>query len=122
MTEAEVGSAQTASAPRGSRGLQQVSTVAPGHFVLSGELDASNAHLLQSALDTVGGATGDCIIDCEAVLYMDSSALHVFLRAAHILQENGRKLVIFSPSPFARRLLEVTGITHASNIEVHGSR
>lgn len=122
MTKGEVSNAQTASAPRASRGVQQVSTVAPRHFVLSGELDASNAHLLQSALDEIGGSTGDCIIDCEAVLYMDSSVLHVLLRAARILQKQGGKLVLLSPSSFVRRLLEITGMTRVTNIEVHESR
>jgi anti-anti-sigma factor len=94
--------------------------VRPGVIALAGEFDASNAHALQSALEDLIASGAGCVLDCGAVTYLDSSALHVLARAARVVGDDS-SIIIESPGPFLTRLLEITGLGRTAHIEIRGA-
>lgn len=84
---------------------------------ISGELDVATAPDLQSALEGLTGTPGDIRLDVSGLEFMDSSGLKVLVFAARSLGERGR-LVLVHPSPPVARVLELSGLATAPNIEV----
>lgn len=76
---------------------------------LVGEIDLACADELSGALDEAVRAGGDVTLDVAGVEFMDSSGLHMLLRAARDLQGKGN-LVLRHPSEAVRRLLDLTGV------------
>lgn len=78
---------------------------------LRGEIDPHTAPLLDAQLDEVVASGAQWIgLDMSEVGFIDSSGLRVIIGARRAAQERGDHLVLRSPSPTARRLLEVTGL------------
>jgi anti-sigma B factor antagonist len=82
---------------------------APG-IAVRGELDIATAPDLEAALeaairDTVGAFT----IDLSEVRFIDSSGLHVLLRARGLLGREDRALAIVCPYGPVRRVFELSG-------------
>ena len=93
---------------------------APGVAVY-GEVDIGNVGDLEVALDAaIRDSHGAFIIDFSHVGFLDSSGLHVLLRARSLLGREDRALaVICRPGP-ARRVLELSGT--ADLFLLYGSR
>jgi len=76
---------------------------------LSGEADATNSEALREVLDAeIARNPPTLVIDLGAVRFMDSSALHVILRATRALDRQGGVLALARPTEAVARMLRLT--------------
>jgi anti-anti-sigma factor len=87
-----------------------------GALVLSGELDLATAHILQSALDQRLG-DGDLTLDLAGLSFMDSTGIKILITAARMLEGRGC-LILRSPAPPIRRVLELVQIDRVPGVKV----
>ena len=85
----------------------------PAVLRLSGDLDPHTAPQLTEAIEALlaEAAPGTVRIDLGGVSFIDSSGLRTLVAARESLAERGAALALVDPTPNARRLLEVTGLT-----------
>jgi stage II sporulation protein AA (anti-sigma F factor antagonist) len=82
-----------------------------------GEVDVRTAPALRTALDrAVEQGEGDLVLDLSQVGFVDSSGLGVIL-GRHRRMPPGRRLVLRSPRPHVRTLLELAGVTRLLPVE-----
>jgi anti-anti-sigma factor len=90
-------------------------------MVVAGELDALTVPFLrQKFVDVLDAGAGDVVLDIGLLKFVDSTGLALFLTIHKKLDVEGHKLVIFSPTPMARRLFEVTGLSEFLSIQPAG--
>ena len=79
-------------------------------LVLRGELDMTNADMLEEVLQRLcrDGVT-DLVLDLNHLAFMDSTGLRVVLAGYGVCQEHHCKFLIRPGHSTARRLLEVSG-------------
>jgi anti-sigma B factor antagonist len=77
-----------------------------GGAALVGEIDANTAGRLTQAFD----GPGDLVLDLSGVEFVDSSGLRVLIELHQNRSQAGGSLVLRTPSPAVRRLLEVSGV------------
>lgn len=78
---------------------------------LSGEVDLSNAHDVESQVADAIAEAEAVVIDLNGVTYLDSRGLQLLLRLAERHVHHALDLVIVaSPRSIAHELLQVTGI------------
>jgi anti-sigma B factor antagonist len=83
---------------------------APGVLV-RGEVDIDTAPQLTAALDAaIRESRGLFVVDLCDVDFLDSSGVHVLVRARAVLGREERALVIVCPPGPARRIFEAAGI------------
>ena len=83
----------------------------PDAYVLSGELDVATASAWAGELRSYSAArTGNILLDCAAVTFIDSSGLRALVVISKQLREAGRTMQLVNPPPFFRRRLEVAGL------------
>jgi anti-sigma B factor antagonist len=88
-------------------------------FVLRGELDPHTAPDLRNEIDRVLEAgRSRLVLDLAGITFIDSSGLRVVISAHKDTVERGGGLVLRSPSPTTRRLLDITGLL--DHIETRG--
>jgi anti-sigma B factor antagonist len=93
---------------------------APG-VAVHGEVDIGTAEALELAIDdAIRGSDGAFIIDLSDVDFLDSSGLHVLLRARSLLAREDRALAVVCPPGHIRRVLELSGT--ADLFFMYGSR
>ncbi len=82
-----------------------------------GELDMSSASLLRDELErlTSEGATL-VTLDLSELAFIDSTGLSVLITALKRLRQEGGELVLRSPTPGTRKVLEITGLTEVFSI------
>lgn len=87
--------------------------LANGTFVVAagGEVDLHRAPELERALagPLAEGAT-QLVVDLSEATFVDSTALHVFLRAARQLEREAGELIVVVPDPNVRKVFEITGV------------
>jgi anti-sigma B factor antagonist len=78
--------------------------------VASGEVDLYTSPELERALalPLTKGAM-QLVVDFAAATFIDSTALHVLLRAARQLDGKEGELIVVAPDPNVRRVFEITG-------------
>lgn len=82
---------------------------APG-VAVHGEVDIGTAEDLEVAIDdAIRESDGAFIIDLSDVGFLDSSGLHVLLRARSLLGREDRALAVICPPGHVRRVLELSG-------------
>jgi anti-sigma B factor antagonist len=83
-----------------------------GPIEIAGDLDMTGAERLRTELTHRSLFRRGTVIrlDMSAVDFIDSAALQVLWDAAEMLERRGGRLVVESPAPCVRRLLELTGI------------
>ncbi|MEU9130541.1 STAS domain-containing protein [Kitasatospora sp. NPDC048540] len=86
-----------------------------------GELDHETAEPLERALHAArtAGPGGRTVVDCEGLLFCDSTGLNLLLNARSAAREGGGDLVLARPVPMVARMLEVTGTQEV--FEVYGT-
>ena len=88
-------------------------------LTLRGELDPHTAPRLRERIDEAFASDRvQMALDLAGVTFIDSSGLRVILSGHKEANERGGKLVLQSPSPTARRLLDITGLL--DHIDVDG--
>ena len=84
---------------------------------IQGDIDITTAGALREGLGHVIGKEPErLVIDLAQVAFLDTSAVHAFVRAQHALTGNGR-VILRSPQRQARRVFEVTGLNSLCAIE-----
>jgi anti-sigma B factor antagonist len=91
------------------------------YVVLSGELDGATApFLLRTLVEVNDTLEGDLVLDINQLSFIDSTGLSVFVSQQKQLNSSGKKLVIYAPTPMARRLFQITGLEDVLTIELLG--
>ncbi|MFY9652042.1 STAS domain-containing protein [Trebonia sp.] len=76
---------------------------------LTGEADVTNSDALREVLDAeVAKQPRTMIIDLSRLRFMDSSALHVVLRANRVMDRQGGVLALASPREPVAKMLRLT--------------
>ena len=77
--------------------------------VLSGEADVTNSGALRELLDAeVAKEPSTLVIDLSELRFMDSSALHVILRANRAMDRQGGVLALAGPRDPVAKMLRLT--------------
>lgn len=90
-----------------------VSSADDGHLLrLTGELDMATAHKLRDQLTTLADdGARQVTIDLSELEFIDSTGLSVLVSGLKRLREQGGDLMLRSPRPGTRKILEITGLT-----------
>ncbi|MFE3874530.1 STAS domain-containing protein [Kitasatospora sp. NPDC059146] len=79
-----------------------------------GELDLETVADLEPALTPALAQPGSVIVvDCAGLEFCDSTGLNLLLRARARATADGSRIELACPRPMIRRMLELTGVTHA---------
>ncbi len=80
---------------------------------LTGELDMYTSPTLQERLEQLiaEAASQVVVLDLSQLTFIDSSGLSAMVMASRRLRDRGGELSLSGPSPAARRVLEITGIS-----------
>ena len=93
---------------------------APG-VAVRGEVDLSVVDAFAVALDTaIRDSVGAFVIDLSDLDFIDSSGLHVLLRARSLLGREDRALAVICPYGPVRRVFELSGCSEL--FALYGSR
>ena len=80
-------------------------------LVVEGELDLSTTASLRACLDhAAADSCGTVVLDLAGVSFMDSSGLAAIAMLHRGLSESGRSVELRSPSPFAAKVLDISGL------------
>jgi anti-anti-sigma factor len=87
-------------------------------LVLRGEIDLASAPVLERALQDIERSSPDRIVlDLAALDFLDSSGIHLLIRAQERARTSRHQLVVTRVPVHAQRLFELTGIKAQLNIE-----
>ena len=79
---------------------------------IDGRLDSNAAGDFEKKLrESVGAGDHRVVIDCSALVYVSSAGLRTFLCAAKLLRAQSGKLVLASPTPQVREILDLAGFS-----------
>ena len=85
---------------------------------VTGELDVATAPALEGAVDgALDGQDGELCLDLSGLKFMDSSGAQAVIHAHHKAVSLGTRLVILSPAPVVRRVLELLGLDGVMDIK-----
>jgi stage II sporulation protein AA (anti-sigma F factor antagonist) len=95
--------------PAGVSGPPAADAAAP--FVLTGDIDIATAPRFAADLTAYcGDTTGDVVVDCSHMTFIDSSGLAVFETVRRELAASGRELVLIGVVRHCRRAFEIIGL------------
>lgn len=84
---------------------------------LSGEVDISNADLLEEAIQQyLGGNPRDLTLECDGLRFIDSTGLSLTVRLHNELAQRGHRLVLTGLADAVRRPFEATNLTDVIEI------
>jgi stage II sporulation protein AA (anti-sigma F factor antagonist) len=86
-------------------------------LLVRGDVDMATAPSLWESVKQVLPGSERVIVDLRDVGFLDSSGLSVFVRAHRRLCHAGGALVLRSPNPNVRRVLDLTGLGQVLTIE-----
>jgi anti-anti-sigma factor len=88
-------------------------------IVVSGDLDAAAAGDFSAAVGAVIALEHPerLVVDLSAVPFIDSTGLNEIVRANRVLRQHGGRLVLRSPGPTTRALLDITRMAGHLEIE-----
>lgn len=85
---------------------------------VTGELDMSTVTTLERAVArTLDGQGGAFYLEVSALTFMDSSGADALVGLHHRLTDLGRRLVVVSPTPQVRRVLEILGFDQIIDVQ-----
>lgn len=89
------------------------------HISLDGEIDIYNAPKLKEKLHKlIEQHSGDFILDCENLKYIDSTGLGVLISALRKVKEYDGKISIVKLKPYIHKIFIITGLDKIFTIEV----
>lgn len=78
---------------------------------LDGEEDIATVAVLAGRLDqAVSADHRDLIVDLSGLTFLSTATIEELIRVRNILLRQNRNLSLRSPSPFARRILDLCGL------------
>ena len=85
---------------------------------ISGELDHHSAAKIRAEIDAaISEEAKNIILDLTNLTFMDSSGIGMIMGRYKKIQSFGGKLVIVSPKPQVKRILEISGLFNIITIE-----
>lgn len=99
-------------------------------LALTGELDLVSTPVLERAMGEITGPEVELIIvDLRGVEFMDSTGLHLLLRAQQQAHEAGRRFALIRGGDQVQRLFDLTGVADSLTlvdsldelVEAHGA-
>jgi anti-sigma B factor antagonist len=81
----------------------------PGVFILTGEIDAHSAPVLEAQLDKA--PSGSVVLDMSGVEFIDSSGLRVLVTQQQRRSAHGHQFAVAEPSVCVQRLFDMVGLT-----------
>ena|SRR5689334_24487774 len=86
-------------------------------LTVSGELDVATAPALRERLHVLT-ETQPCrlVLDLQAVSFMDSTALAVFIGAKTRIGDEGRMALVIARDSYARLIVDVVGLTEVLDV------
>lgn len=82
-----------------------------------GELDLVSCPSLEQAIDDLTAADVDeVVVDLRGLEFMDSTGLHVLVRAHNQVQESGRGFALIRGREQVQRLFDLTGVTESLTV------
>ncbi len=89
------------------------------HISLNGEVDIYNAPELKEKLHKlVEQHTGDFILNCQNLTYIDSTGLGVLISALRRVKEYDGEIAITNLKPYIHKIFVITGLDKIFTIEV----
>ena len=86
-------------------------TGATAPFVLTGDIDIASAPRMAADLTSYcANTTGDVVVDCSRMTFIDSSGLAIFETARRELAATGRRIVLTGVVRHCRRAFEIIGL------------
>jgi anti-sigma B factor antagonist len=86
-------------------------------LALNGELDLLSAPALERSMDELARSDGDLIVvDLRGLDFMDSTGLHVLVRAQQDAHESGRRFALIRGRDQVQRLFDLTGVNDGFTI------
>jgi anti-sigma B factor antagonist len=83
-----------------------------------GDVDLETSpRLLDALAEAIGSASGDLTVDLAGVDFIDAAGIGVLVSAANQVRTGGARLVVRSPSPAVRRVLDAVELDGALPIE-----
>jgi anti-anti-sigma factor len=80
-------------------------------LTVTGELDLVTSPVLQRELEKAYGSDSDLILlDLRGLAFMDSTGLHLLVKAQQRAEEAGRRLAVTRGGEQVQRLLDLTGV------------
>jgi len=90
----------------------------PATLVVTGELDVASGPAFEHGVARVLDGQGeDFRLNLSALTFVDSTGARSLVRVHHRLESIGRRLVLVSPTPPVRRVLELLGLDELITIE-----
>ena len=86
-------------------------------LVISGRLDTATAPELEAKLKQIAKDIQTLYLNLQNVQYISSAGLRVVLLAHKLMLPTGGKMIIRSPSAFAKQVLEATGMDSILTVE-----
>ena len=86
-------------------------------FVLDGRLDTITAPQLEEEVKASLDGITELIFNFSGLAYVSSAGLRVVLLAHKLMLPTGGKMIIRSPSAFAKQVLEATGMDSILTVE-----
>jgi anti-anti-sigma factor len=104
----------TASSADASESHAGVTSAVDGLVIrMKGEYDIATVSALSQTMATaIARAQDHLVVDLSGVQFMDAATIGVIIKARTELELQHRSLVLRGPSQFARRVLEVCGLTN----------
>lgn len=86
--------------------------------LLLGELDMDTASELRAVLDPlIESGPSEIVLDCNGLTFIDSSGIAALIAVQKRLGPKGRRLIVRSPRPMIRKVLEVTDLLEYLNVQ-----
>ncbi|MGI8983561.1 MAG: STAS domain-containing protein [Acidimicrobiales bacterium] len=82
----------------------------PPILKLRGEVDIATIAILEGSLSTLADGSGDIVVDLADVDFIGLAGLEVLCGRARCMHQRGDRLVISSPPPIARRVIDILGV------------
>jgi stage II sporulation protein AA (anti-sigma F factor antagonist) len=90
----------------------------PATLVVAGELDVASGPALEHEVARVlDGQGGDFRLDLSALTFMDSTGARALVRVHRRIESIGRRLVLVSPTPPVRRVIELLGLDELIDVQ-----
>ena len=86
-------------------------------LVIAGRLDTGTAPELEAKLKQIAKDTQTLYLNLQNIQYISSAGLRVVLLAHKLMLPTGGKMIIRSPSAFAKQVLEATGMDSILTVE-----
>lgn len=98
-------------------GVETHTTGRAATLILSGELDLLSAPELERSMGELARSDADLIvIDLRALEFMDSTGLHVLVRAQQEAHDSSRRFALIRGRGQVRRLFDLTGVNDGFTI------